>query len=96
MLSLEPKYPDAHYNRGTALLGLGRLAEAIVSFDRVIALDPQHVGALVDRGTTFHQLGRFKWERLGMEYRLKDATPPTPETVARVVERFQTAGLNAV
>jgi pyruvate formate lyase activating enzyme len=44
----------------------------------------------------FHQLGRFKWERLGMEYQLKDATPPTPETVGRVVERFQAAGLNTV
>jgi pyruvate formate lyase activating enzyme len=44
----------------------------------------------------FHQLGRFKWERLGMEYQLKDATPPTPETIGRVIERFQAAGLNVV
>ncbi|HEX3150359.1 MAG TPA: pyruvate formate-lyase-activating protein [Gemmataceae bacterium] len=44
----------------------------------------------------FHQLGRFKWEQLGMDYQLKDATPPTSEVVARVVERFKTAGLDAV
>lgn len=44
----------------------------------------------------FHQLGRFKWERLGMEYQLKDATPPSPETVGRVVERFRAAGLKTV
>jgi pyruvate formate lyase activating enzyme len=44
----------------------------------------------------FHQLGRFKWEKLGMEYPLKDAEPPTAETVAKVVERFTAAGLNAI
>jgi pyruvate formate lyase activating enzyme len=44
----------------------------------------------------FHQLGRFKWERLGMAYPLKDATPPPKETVDRVIARFQAAGLKAV
>jgi len=44
----------------------------------------------------FHQLGRFKWERLGMEYQLQDAKPPSPETMARVIDRFKAAGLNAV
>ena len=27
----------------------------------------------------FHQLGRFKWERLGLDYRLKDVQSPTAE-----------------
>jgi pyruvate formate lyase activating enzyme len=40
----------------------------------------------------FHQLGSFKWEMLGMDYPLKDATPPAAETVARVIDRFKTAG----
>jgi pyruvate formate lyase activating enzyme len=44
----------------------------------------------------FHQLGRFKWEKLGMDYQLKDAAPPAAETVARVIDRFKAAGLNAV
>jgi pyruvate formate lyase activating enzyme len=44
----------------------------------------------------FHQLGQFKWERLGMDYQLKDAKPPSPETMARVIDRFKAAGLNAV
>jgi pyruvate formate lyase activating enzyme len=44
----------------------------------------------------FHQLGRFKWERLGMEYHLKDAKPPSPETLGRVIDRFKAAGLNTV
>jgi pyruvate formate lyase activating enzyme len=44
----------------------------------------------------FHQLGRFKWERLGLEYQLEDATPPTSETIGRVIERFKAAGLTTV
>ncbi|MFL5342109.1 MAG: pyruvate formate-lyase-activating protein [Gemmataceae bacterium] len=41
----------------------------------------------------FHQLGRFKWERLGMDYQLRDAVPPSPETVEAVIARFRAAGL---
>jgi pyruvate formate lyase activating enzyme len=29
----------------------------------------------------FHQMGRFKWERLGIRYALKDTEPPTVEAV---------------
>jgi pyruvate formate lyase activating enzyme len=44
----------------------------------------------------FHQLGRFKWERLGMEYQLRDAVPPPRETIDKVLARFREAGLKAV
>jgi pyruvate formate lyase activating enzyme len=44
----------------------------------------------------FHQLGQFKWERLGMEYQLKDVKPPSAETVGRVVDQFKAAGLKTV
>jgi pyruvate formate lyase activating enzyme len=44
----------------------------------------------------FHQLGRFKWEQLGMEYQLRDAKPPSREKVEEVLARFRTAGLNVV
>jgi pyruvate formate lyase activating enzyme len=44
----------------------------------------------------FHQLGRFKWDKLGMEYQLRDAEPPSRETVEKVTARFRAAGLNAV
>jgi pyruvate formate lyase activating enzyme len=42
----------------------------------------------------FHQLGRFKWERLGMGYQLRDAAPPPREKVEEVLARFRAAGLN--
>ncbi len=44
----------------------------------------------------FHQLGRFKWERLGMVYPLKDEPPPTPETIGRDITRFRAAGMHSV
>ena len=41
----------------------------------------------------FHQLGRFKWERLGMPYTLQDTTPPSPEQTEQAIAVFRTAGL---
>jgi pyruvate formate lyase activating enzyme len=43
----------------------------------------------------FHQMGRFKWEKLGMDYTLRDAEPPPRETVLRVIARFRESGLQA-
>jgi pyruvate formate lyase activating enzyme len=43
----------------------------------------------------FHQMGRFKWEKLGMEYQLKDTQPPSRETTDQAVARFRAAGLKA-
>jgi pyruvate formate lyase activating enzyme len=44
----------------------------------------------------FHQMGRFKWEKLGMDYRMREAKPPSRETVNEVLSRFRAAGLKAV
>jgi pyruvate formate lyase activating enzyme len=41
----------------------------------------------------FHQLGRFKWERLGMPYTLQDTPPPSPEQTEQAVAVFRAAGL---
>jgi pyruvate formate lyase activating enzyme len=43
----------------------------------------------------FHQLGRFKWEKLGMAYELERTEPPTVEAVERAVRIFKTEGLTA-
>ena len=44
----------------------------------------------------FHQMGRFKWERLGLAYTLRDVEPPTPAAVERACEVLRKAGLHAV
>jgi pyruvate formate lyase activating enzyme len=43
----------------------------------------------------FHQMGRYKWKKLGMEYTLEDVEPPSQEAVERAVAVFRTAGLKA-
>ena len=43
----------------------------------------------------FHQLGRFKWEKLGLEYKLGDVEPPPQEAIDVTREIFRAAGLNA-
>ena len=43
----------------------------------------------------FHQLGQYKWERLGLEYKLAKTDPPTQEVIAKAVAIFREAGLEA-
>ena len=43
----------------------------------------------------FHQLGEYKWKRLGLDYKLEDTKPPSGETIARAIGIFQDAGLSA-
>ena len=44
----------------------------------------------------FHQMGRFKWEKLGMDYKMGDAQPPSRVTVDQALAIFRAAGLEAV
>jgi pyruvate formate lyase activating enzyme len=44
----------------------------------------------------FHQLGRFKWEKLGMAYQLQDTQPPSQEQTDAVVARFRALGVEAM
>ncbi|HEX5835432.1 MAG TPA: pyruvate formate-lyase-activating protein [Pyrinomonadaceae bacterium] len=41
----------------------------------------------------FHQMGRYKWGKLGLDYKLNDVQPPAPELVERVCDQFRAAGL---
>jgi len=43
----------------------------------------------------FHQMGRFKWKALGIDYKLEDVQPPSAEVVGRVCSSFREAGLKA-
>ena len=43
----------------------------------------------------FHQLGRYKWERLGLDYPLTDVEPPTAEMAERACAVFHNVGLTA-
>ncbi len=43
----------------------------------------------------FHQMGRYKWKELGMDYKLQDVEPPSEELVERVRSQFRSVGLKA-
>ncbi|MGR3277894.1 pyruvate formate-lyase-activating protein [Acaryochloris marina NIES-2412] len=42
----------------------------------------------------FHQMGAYKWEQLGYDYRLKETPPPSPELVERVRLQFREHGVS--
>jgi pyruvate formate lyase activating enzyme len=43
----------------------------------------------------FHQMGRFKWNALGLDYKLPDTEAPSMDWVERAVQVFQSVGLKA-
>jgi pyruvate formate lyase activating enzyme len=66
--------------------------------------DPANVDAVADYVATldtvsrvevlpFHQMGRDKWETLGLRYQLEETRAPTPELVDRVRGQFRARGL---
>ena len=67
---------------------------------------PEEMEAIADFGVSlgvvekaeilpFHQMGRYKWERLGLDYKLDAAESPTLESVNRAIGIFREAGLAA-
>jgi pyruvate formate lyase activating enzyme len=65
---------------------VGRMADFVASLGNVERVDV----------LPFHQLGQFKWEKLGMDYPLRDAQPPSRQRTEEVTARFRAAGLTAV
>jgi len=51
-------YADVHHLRGLCFSLLDRPDEALVEFDRALALNPRYLEALLHRGLTLNQLGR--------------------------------------
>jgi pyruvate formate lyase activating enzyme len=44
----------------------------------------------------FHQLGRYKWQKLGLDYTLDDFKPPGPDLIESTCGIFRAEGLKAV
>jgi pyruvate formate lyase activating enzyme len=43
----------------------------------------------------FHQMGRFKWKQLKLNYALDDIQPPSRQAVVTACEQFRAEGLNS-
>ncbi len=57
-LEIKPNYHQAWYNRGIALVNLGRWEEAIASYDKALELKPDKHEAWNNRGIALRNLGR--------------------------------------
>ena len=62
--------------------GVARFAAGLGNVERVDVLP-------------FHQMGRFKWKELGLEYHLGDVVPPPADAVDRACAAFRAEGLKA-
>ena len=67
---------------------------------RTSPADPRFVAGLgnVERVDVlpFHQMGRYKWHRLQLNYTLEQTQPPSADLVERTLAIFRNEGLNAV
>jgi len=69
------------YSDGTENVeGVARFAASLGNVERVDVLP-------------FHQMGRFKWKQLKLDYALDEVLPPSVELVDRVCSQFRAHGL---
>jgi tetratricopeptide (TPR) repeat protein len=55
-LAINPNFPLAYYNRGTAYLKLNRFAEAVADLTGAITLNPTYTAAYYYRGYAYSKL----------------------------------------
>ena len=48
------------YGKGNALSQLGKYQEALIWYDKALAIDPKHVRALNGKGNALSQLGKYE------------------------------------
>lgn len=73
------------------------LTDSVENVER-IAAHVATLGEAVERVEVlpFHQMGRDKWDSLGLDYELKDTDPPSPDLIGRVKSQFEAHGLNTL
>jgi protein O-GlcNAc transferase len=80
-LRLQPAFPQALYNRGSALLALGQAEAALASYDAAIRLNPNIPAAFNNRGTALYRLRRFD-EALRSYSRALELHPAYPSALS--------------
>jgi broad specificity phosphatase PhoE len=84
-------FTSGHFIRVLAVrwLGLEPTANSIARFSAGLG-NVERVDVL-----PFHQMGRFKWKELKLNYTLDDVQPPSVNTIERVCAQFRSEGLRA-
>ena len=82
--------PEFDYLLGVAALDSGRLEEAIVAFERVLALIPNHAGAQMDLARAYYAAGSFDLAEAGFT-KLRESNPPAAaqQAINRYLEAIQ-------
>jgi pyruvate formate lyase activating enzyme len=66
----------------TDIAGIAKFAATLGNVERVDVLP-------------FHQMGKFKWKELKLDYTLENVSPPSADLVERTCAQFRKEGLNA-
>jgi outer membrane protein len=76
---------DFDYLLGVAALDSGKLEDAIIAFERVLAINPKHAGAQMDLSRAYYATGSFDLAEAGF-LKLKASNPPP--AAAAAIERY--------
>ena len=82
--------PEFDYLLGVAALDSGKLEEAIIAFERVLALIPNHAGAQMDLARAYYAAGSFDLAE-GAFVKLRESNPPpaAQQAINRYLEAIQ-------
>ena len=83
--------PEFDYLLGVAALDSGRNEDAIIAFERVLALVPNHAGAQMDLARAYYSAGSFDLAEAAF-IKLREANPPPAAQIAinRYLDAIQT------
>jgi hypothetical protein len=73
--------PEYDYLLGVAALDSGRIEDAIIAFERVLALVPNHAGAQMDLARAYYAAGSFDLAEAAFQ-KLKASNPPPAAQIA--------------
>ena len=79
--------PEYDYLLGVAALDSGRIDEAIIAFERVLALIPNHAGAQMDIARAYYAAGSFDLaEAAFLKLRAANPPPAAEQAIGRYIE----------
>jgi hypothetical protein len=82
--------PEYDYLLGVAALDSGRIDEAVIAFERVLALIPNHAGAQMDIARAYYAAGSFDLaEAAFLKLRASNPPPAAQQAIGRYLDAIQ-------
>lgn len=83
--------PEYDYLLGVSALDSGRIEDAIIAFERVLAVIPNHAGAQMDLARSYYQAGSFDLaEAAFLKLRASNPPPAAQQAIAGYLDAIQT------